>query len=125
MDVTRSGLTFQILADPSRRRILEHLRPGERSVGTLVTELGLSQPGVSRHLRILHHAGFVRSRAEGQHRFYSLRREPFRELDAWIQQYRSLVEGRLDRIEQLVKSEGAETNATAGATTRSPTWKPK
>ncbi len=98
---------FRVLGEPNRRRIVEQLRPGERSVGALVSALGISQPGVSRHLRILHRAGFVHVRADGQRRLYSLRREPFRDLDAWIHDYRDLVEARLDRLEELVTSEGA------------------
>ncbi len=96
--------TFEVLAEPTRLRILEQLRPGERTVGSLVAALGVSQPGISRHLRILRGAGFVGVRAEGQRRLYSLRRQPFQRLDAWIQDYRDLVEARLDRLEALVEN---------------------
>lgn len=96
---------FEVLGEPTRLRIVEQLRPGERSVGSLVSALGVCQPGISRHLRILHKGGFVRVRAEGQRRFYSLRRQPFRDLDSWLHDYRDLVEARLDRIEKLVESE--------------------
>ncbi|MGI0139660.1 MAG: ArsR/SmtB family transcription factor [Thermoplasmata archaeon] len=102
---------FGILADPTRLRIVERLRAGERSVGSLVTSLSVCQPGVSRHLRILHNAGFVRVRAEGQRRLYSLRREPFRELDAWVHEYRDLVEARLDRLEKLVEAESSDSRS--------------
>ena len=90
--------TFQTLADPTRRRIVESLRSGERPVNDIVEEAGIHQSGVSRHLRILHEAGFVSMRPDGQRRLYSLRAEPFRELDRWLAQYRKLWEGRLDRL---------------------------
>jgi DNA-binding transcriptional ArsR family regulator len=89
---------FQALADPTRRRILESLRQGERQVGDIVAEAGIHQSGVSRHLRILHEAGFVTVRPDGQRRLYSLRPEPFTELDGWLASYRDLWEARLDRF---------------------------
>ena len=89
---------FEALADPTRRRIVEVLRGGERQVNDLVDEVGIHQSGVSRHLRILHEGGFVAVRPDGQRRLYSLRPEPFRELDRWLAQYRTLWEGRLDRF---------------------------
>jgi DNA-binding transcriptional ArsR family regulator len=89
---------FQTLADPSRRRIVELLRRGEQAVNALVDEGDIHQSGVSRHLRILTEAGFVRVRRDGSRRLYSLRPEPFRELDAWLGQYRKLWEARLDRF---------------------------
>ncbi|MCI4342590.1 MAG: metalloregulator ArsR/SmtB family transcription factor [Thermoplasmata archaeon] len=97
---------FEVLADPTRLRIVEELRGGERSVGSIVSTLGVCQPGVSRHLRILHQAGFVQSHPDGQRRLYSLQRKPFRALDAWIHDYRDLVEARLDRLGQLVGETG-------------------
>src|SRR5688572_3558011 len=90
--------TFQTLADPTRRRIVETLRRGERQVNDIVEEAGIHQSGVSRHLRILHESGFVAVRPDGQRRLYSLRAEPFRELDQWLAQYRGLWEARLDRF---------------------------
>jgi DNA-binding transcriptional ArsR family regulator len=89
---------FQALADPTRRCIVEALRNGERQVNDIVEEAGIHQSGVSRHLRILHEAGFVSMRPEGQRRLYCLRPEPFRALDQWLAQYRSLWEARLDRF---------------------------
>lgn len=103
-----SGPAFGILADRTRLRIVERLRAGERSVGALVNTLSVSQPGVSHHLRILHKAGFVQVRAEGQKRLYSLRRQPFRELDDWVHSYRDLVEVRLDRLEKLVEAQASD-----------------
>jgi DNA-binding transcriptional ArsR family regulator len=89
---------FQTIADPTRRRIIEALRNGERQVGDIVEHAGIHQSGVSRHLRILHEAGFVSMRPDGQLHLYSLRPEPFRELDVWLAKYRSLWEARLDRF---------------------------
>jgi DNA-binding transcriptional ArsR family regulator len=89
---------FQTLADPTRRRIVEVLRTGERQVGDIVEQAGIHQSGVSRHLRILHEAGFVTMRPDAQRRFYSLRPEPFRELDDWLAKYRGLWGRRLDRF---------------------------
>src|SRR5271167_2175441 len=90
--------SLQALADPTRRLIVEALRSGERPVNYIVEQSGIHQSGVSRHLRILHEAGFVALRPDGQRRLYSLRPEPFRELDKWLAQYRQLWEARLDRL---------------------------
>ncbi|WP_224365635.1 ArsR/SmtB family transcription factor [Hyalangium versicolor] len=90
--------TFQTLADPTRRRIVETLRHGERQVNDIVEQAGIHQSGVSRHLRILHESGFVAVRPEGQRRLYSLRPEPFRELEEWLALYQDLWEARLDRF---------------------------
>jgi DNA-binding transcriptional ArsR family regulator len=89
---------FQTLADPSRLRIVEVLRSGEDAVNGIVNRVGIHQSGVSRHLRILHEQGFVQVRPDGQKRLYSLRSEPFRELDAWVARYRSFWEARLDKF---------------------------
>ena len=89
---------FETLADPTRRLILAALRDGERPVGELVEEAGIHQSGVSRHLRILSEAGFVSMRPEGQRRLYALRPEPFRELEAWLSDYRRVWDARLDRF---------------------------
>src|SRR5689334_9248854 len=101
---------FATLADPTRRRIVEALRSGERQVGEIVDLAGIHQSGVSRHLRILHESGFVSVRPDGQRRLYALRPEPFRELDAWLAGYRRLWEGRLDRFgAALEKRQGGAT----------------
>lgn len=96
--------TFQTLADPTRRRVVDALRRGERQVNDLVDEVGIDQSGVSRHLRILHEAGFVAMRPEGQRRLYSLKPEPFRELDVWLAKYRGLWEARLDRFGAVLEA---------------------
>jgi DNA-binding transcriptional ArsR family regulator len=94
---------FQTLADPTRRQIVEVLRGGERAVNDIVDRVEIDQSGVSRHLRILHESGFVEVRPEGPRRVYSLRPEPFRELDAWVTGYRRLWEARLDRFGEALR----------------------
>ena len=94
---------FQALADPTRRRIVEVLRGGERPVSDLVGAVEIDQSGVSRHLRILFDAGFVQVRPDGQRRLYSLRPEPFLALDLWVGRYRALWEARLDRFAQALE----------------------
>lgn len=89
---------FEILGDPTRRRLVEALRTGERSVSELVEVVDIGQPGVSRQLAILEEARFVRVRPDGRRRLYALRPEPFRELDDWMRRYRDLWEARLDRL---------------------------
>jgi DNA-binding transcriptional ArsR family regulator len=89
---------FEVLADPTRRRLVEALRAGERSVNELVEVVDIGQPGVSRQLGILEAARFVRVRPDGRRRLYALRPERFRELDEWTRRYRDLWEARLDRL---------------------------
>jgi DNA-binding transcriptional ArsR family regulator len=91
---------FAAISEPARRQILELLRERERPVGDLVEHLQLSQPGVSKHLRVLREAGLVRVRRDGKRRWYGLRAEPLAELDAWLAPYRELWAGRLDALEQ-------------------------
>jgi DNA-binding transcriptional ArsR family regulator len=98
---------FQTLADPSRRQIVEALLVGEQQVNDIVERLHIHQSGVSRHLRILLDAGFVRVRPDGQRRLYSLRPEPFVELDSWVQSYRKLWNARLDRFAEALNSKQA------------------
>src|SRR6266513_3252797 len=89
---------FQILADPTRRRLVEELRGGERSVTELVDVVDIGQPGVSRQLAILQEARFVVVRPQGRRRLYALRPEPFQELNDWMMGYRAMWEARLDRF---------------------------
>ena len=92
--------TFELLAEPNRRRILDLLRDGERPVGELVNRLSMSQPAVSKHLRVLRESGLVDVRVDAQRRVYRLRPEPLQEVDAWIEPYRRLWDQRLDRLER-------------------------
>lgn len=107
--------TFQILADPTRRRIVEALRTGEHSVNELVEMVDIGQPGVSRQLSILHDAGWVSVQPAGRRRLYALRPEPFQELDGWMSRYRAVWEARLDRFaaelerRRKAKAKGKET----------------
>ncbi|RYZ40767.1 MAG: ArsR family transcriptional regulator [Myxococcaceae bacterium] len=94
---------FQTLADPTRLLIVEALRGGEHAVNDIVDRVDIHQSGVSRHLRILQEAGFVQVRPEGTRRLYSLRPEPFQELDAWVTRYRSLWVARLDRFGEALE----------------------
>ena len=82
------GQTLEAITEPSRRRILERLLEGEQSVNALVAELGLAQPAVSKHLRVLRRAGLVTVRQDGPRRLYSLRVAPLIELDEWLEPYR-------------------------------------
>lgn len=102
---------FETLADPTRRRIVAALRAGERPVGDIVRHAGIHQSGVSRHLRILHEAGFVTVRPDGQRRLYALRPEPFRELEAWLAEYRQIWEARLDRFGAALKERRTDGDA--------------
>jgi DNA-binding transcriptional ArsR family regulator len=86
-----------------RLKIIDALREGEIQVNDLVERVEIQQSGVSRHLGILARAGFVSVRPEGQKRFYSLRAEPFQEIDQWMAQFRATWEARLDRFEAALK----------------------
>lgn len=92
--------TFAVLAEPTRRRILDLLLDEPRSVGELVNELGLTQPGASKHLKILRDAGLVTVRRDAQRRWYELRPEPLAEVDKWLKPYRRLWSGHLDALER-------------------------
>jgi DNA-binding transcriptional ArsR family regulator len=95
---------FDVLTDGSRRQILDLLRERERSVGELVEALGLSQPGVSKHLRVLREAGLVKVRIDAQRRFYGLDPQPLAEIDAWLAPYRRYWADRLDSLEHHLDS---------------------
>lgn len=91
---------LEVIAEPTRRRILDAVRGGERSVTELVDVVGMHQPGVSRHLKVLRDAGLVEVRRDAQRRLYRLRVEPLRELDEWLEPYRAELAGRLDSLER-------------------------
>jgi DNA-binding transcriptional ArsR family regulator len=98
-----TATTFDVLAEPTRRRILDLLRERERSVGELVQRLRHSQPGISKHLRVLREAGLVEVRQDAQRRWYGLRPEPLAEIDEWLAPYRELWSGSLDALEEHLK----------------------
>jgi DNA-binding transcriptional ArsR family regulator len=94
---------YAALAEPHRRQILDLLRAGERPAGDLVKHLELSQPGVSKHLKVLREAGLVVARAEGKQRLYALRPEPLAEVAEWLEPYRAFWSSRLDTLERHLK----------------------
>ena len=96
---------YEALAEPNRRRIIELVGEGERSAGDLVEALAISQPGVSKHLRLLREAGLVRVRKDAQRRLYRLAPEKLAELDAWLAPYRRFWRGRLDALEDHLMRE--------------------
>src|SRR2546422_11388058 len=95
--------SFAIVAEPNRRAILSLLLSSERSVGEIERELRLSQPSVSKHLRVLREAGFVESRIEAQRRLYRLRPEPLMELDAWLSPFRRFWSRHVDALERHLR----------------------
>jgi DNA-binding transcriptional ArsR family regulator len=97
--------TLSALAEPNRLRIVELLRRKPRSVGEIVERLGLRQPQVSKHLRVLSDAGLVEVHPVAQQRIYSLRVEPFDELDAWLARYRRTVDERFDRLDDILREQ--------------------
>jgi DNA-binding transcriptional ArsR family regulator len=95
---------FEVLAEPHRRSILDLLRESERSVNDLVSVLGVSQPAVSKHLRVLREAGLVTARPDAQRRMYRLRPDPLRAIDEWLEPYRRLWAASLDALERHLDS---------------------
>jgi DNA-binding transcriptional ArsR family regulator len=93
-------IAFEVLADPTRRRILDLLRGGEQPVNGLVTALHVSQPAVSKHLRVLKDAGLVEARVDAQRRLYRVRPEPLQQIDAWLAPYRAMWERSFDALER-------------------------
>lgn len=98
--ITVMANTFEVLAEPRRREILDLLRGGERVVGDLTDRLALTQPAVSKHLRVLREAGLVDVRQDAQRRWYRLRPEPLLEIESWLAPYRRLWADRLDALER-------------------------
>lgn len=95
---------FELLADPTRRRLLDALRQGEHSVGALVKRLKLNQPAISKQLRVLREAGLASVRVDAQRRIYRLNPEGLREVDEWLAPYRAFWERRLDALERTLES---------------------
>jgi len=96
---------FEAIAEPNRRHLLELLRSGERPAGELVEATGLSQPGISKHLRHLREAGLVSVRADGQRRLYRLEAAQLATLDSWLQQFRQFWSDRLDALDDHLERE--------------------
>jgi DNA-binding transcriptional ArsR family regulator len=95
---------FEVVAEPNRRRILDLLLTTESPVGDIVESVALSQPLVSKHLRVLREAGLVEARVDAQRRIYRLRAEPLRAMDEWLQPYRRLWAERLDALEEHLQT---------------------
>jgi DNA-binding transcriptional ArsR family regulator len=109
--MSNTSALLTLLSDPTRLQILETLKAGERPVGEIVAEVGIQQSGVSRHLRLLHEAGVVQMRADGQRRLYTLCPEPFEQLDGWVAGYRALWNARLDRFAGALTAKQLEKDA--------------
>ena len=101
--------TLTALAEPHRLEIVELLRDGPRPVGEIVDQLGLHQPQVSKHLRVLSDAGLVEVRVAAQRRIYKLRPQPLHDLDMWLESYRRLWDDRFDRLDDLLTAAKEET----------------
>ena len=103
-----SELTFQALADPTRRAVLDLLRRGGQPAGTIAGAFPVSRPAISKHLRLLRRAHLVREHREGRHRVYQLNPEPLRAVDSWLDQYRNFWKLSLTNLKTFVEAEYAE-----------------
>jgi DNA-binding transcriptional ArsR family regulator len=103
--------TFAVLAEPTRRRILDELLRSERSVGDLVTSVAISQPTMSKHLKVLREAGFVSCRTARQQRIYRIEATPFEAVDRWLEPYRSLWTRHLDALERHLDNQPSQTES--------------
>jgi len=123
--ILRVESAFEIIAEPNRRAILTLLASSQQSVGEIERQLRMSQPAVSKHLRVLRDAGFVESTVDAQRRLYRLKPEPLREMDAWLAQFRRFwsahvdaLERHLDRVDPATakkrNAEGSRKNAGSG-----------
>jgi len=115
---------LEVIAEPTRRRILDAVRERECSVGDLVDQVGMHQPGVSRHLKVLRDAGLVEVRRDAQRRLYRLRPEPLMALDAWLEPYRAHWAGRLDALERHLERSAPPADAPPGRPTDPPIHTP-
>jgi len=105
--------TFQALADPTRRAVLDLLRQGSQPAGRIAQAFPVSRPAISKHLRLLRRAHLVEERREGRHRLYQLNPEPLKTVDSWLEQYRSFWSANLAGLKAFVEAEHAKE--TAGA----------
>lgn len=105
---------FAVVAEPNRRAILGLLAGAERSVHEIETRLGMSQPTVSKHLRVLRETGFVESRVDAQRRLYRIRPEPFMEIDAWLANFRQFWSAHIDKLERHLDRMDAEPTPKKG-----------
>jgi DNA-binding transcriptional ArsR family regulator len=112
---------FEIIAEPNRRAILSLLVSSQQSVGEIERQLRMTQPTVSKHLRVLREAGFVESTVDAQRRLYRLKAEPFQELDAWLAQFRRFWSAHVDALERYL--DRMEQSATTTTPTKNKTKK--
>ena len=105
--------TFQALADPTRRAVLDLLRHGSQPAGQIAASFSVSRPAISKHLRLLRRAHLVHERREGRHRFYHLNPEPLKAVDNWLESYRGFWSANLASLKLFVEAE--HTRETAGA----------
>lgn len=119
IEVMTSTTVLEAIAETTRRRILDAIRGGELSVGELVEVIGMHQPGISRHLKVLRDAGLVDVRRDAQRRLYRLRPEPLMELDEWLEPYRMEWSNRLDNLERHLERTATQT-ASARTTEEKP-----
>jgi DNA-binding transcriptional ArsR family regulator len=115
---------FEIIAEPNRRAILSLLVSSEQSVGEIERQLRMSQPAVSKHLRVLREAGFVESTVDAQRRLYRLKPEPFRQLDEWLEQFRRFWSTHIDALERYLDRMDPSI-PTKGKTDKKPRPKPR
>lgn len=114
--VRGSEATFQALADPTRRAVLDLLRGGSQPAGQIASAFPVSRPAISKHLRLLRRAHLVREERHGRHRVYELNPEPLRAVDSWIEQYRVFWANSLNQLKAFVETEYArETEALAAS----------
>src|SRR5579862_2336333 len=115
---------FEIIAEPNRRAILSLLVSSEQSVGEIERQLRMTQPTVSKHLRVLRESGFVESTVDAQRRLYRLKPEPFQEVDAWLAQFRRFWSTHVDALERYLDRMGRSTPAKSTPTKKKTTKKP-
>jgi len=116
---------FEIIAEPNRRAILSFLVSSEQSVGEIERQLRMSQPTVSKHLRVLREAGFVESPVDAQRRLYRLKPEPFREFDTWLAQFRRFWSAHLDALERHLDRMDSDQSTPKKTKTNKKTTRPK
>ena len=107
--------TFQALADPTRRAVLDLLRQGSQPAGEIAGAFPISRPAISKHLRLLRRAHLVREHREGRHRVYQLNPEPLREVDSWLDQYRAFWKMNLANLKTFVEAEYAKETGQANS----------
>jgi DNA-binding transcriptional ArsR family regulator len=119
--IKRMESVFEIIAEPNRRAILSLLVSSEQSVGEIERQLRMSQPTVSKHLRVLRDAGFVESTVDAQRRLYRLKPEPFQQVDAWLAQFRRFWSAHLDALERHLNRMDQRPHGSATPTKSEPT----